>query len=187
MVDGNLPTSDTLGRAHEALKKTRDTLAAFRANKINVIVSTSVLEEGMDVKQCNLVIRFSLPENFRSYVQSKGRARAKPSRFVMLTSKAEEREAIWTYRKMEERAVRLCHSLPKLEDEPFEDEDEARVRYYYANPGDPLNSASTTNLDAISLVVRYVQSIPVDRFTTLEPAWEVEPQGRIRFLHGKTN
>jgi endoribonuclease Dicer len=38
----------------------------------------------MDIQKCNLVIRFDPIPEFRSYVQSKGRARAKPSKFVVM-------------------------------------------------------------------------------------------------------
>lgn len=41
------------------------------------MVATAVIEEGLDVAQCNLVIRFNKPQNFSSYMQSKGRARVK--------------------------------------------------------------------------------------------------------------
>ncbi len=34
----------------------------------------------MDIKTCNVVVRFDRIPEFRSYVQSKGRARAKPSK-----------------------------------------------------------------------------------------------------------
>ena len=36
---------------------------------------------GMDVQMCDLVIHFDPVQQFRSYVQSKGRARARPSRY----------------------------------------------------------------------------------------------------------
>lgn len=49
----------------------------FRQNDINVLISTAIIEEGFDVPGCNLVIRFNKPQNFSSYMQSKGRARAK--------------------------------------------------------------------------------------------------------------
>lgn len=42
-----------------------------------------MLEEGVDVKQCNLVIKFDRPLDMRSYVQSKGRARRAGSRYVI--------------------------------------------------------------------------------------------------------
>ena len=39
---------------------------------------------GVDVPKCNLVVRFDAPDNYRSYVQSKGRARAPNSHYIML-------------------------------------------------------------------------------------------------------
>lgn len=44
----------------------------------------------MDVQGCNLVVRFDFIQTFRSYVQSKGRARAKPSKFIAMVDIAEE-------------------------------------------------------------------------------------------------
>ena len=71
---------------------------------VNVIVSTAVLEEGMDVHRCNLVIQFDPIQQFCSYVQSKGRARAKPSRFIIMVSQTKENEWMntWeTYKEIE--------------------------------------------------------------------------------------
>ena len=58
--------------AEQELLKLQKTLEAFRCKRLNVLVSTSVLEEGIDITQCNLVIRFDRIQEFRSYVQSKG-------------------------------------------------------------------------------------------------------------------
>uniref|UniRef100_A0A1I8FQR4 ADF-H domain-containing protein n=1 Tax=Macrostomum lignano TaxID=282301 RepID=A0A1I8FQR4_9PLAT len=41
---------------------------------------------------CNLVVKFNFPPEFRSYVQSKGRARAVKSRYVMLVNEDEEND-----------------------------------------------------------------------------------------------
>ncbi len=59
-------------------------LQGFRNGDYNVLVSTSVVEEGVDVRKCNLVIKFDGINNYREYVQSKGRARANGSAFIVL-------------------------------------------------------------------------------------------------------
>jgi endoribonuclease Dicer len=56
----------------------------FRHKGINVLISTAIIEEGLDVQACNLVIRFNKPQNFASYMQSKGRARAKEKALFVL-------------------------------------------------------------------------------------------------------
>ena len=57
---------------------------SFHKKEINTLVASDVIEEGIDIVSCNYVIMFDLPKNFRSYVQSKGRARDKNSRYILL-------------------------------------------------------------------------------------------------------
>jgi endoribonuclease Dicer len=45
----------------------------FRLGENNIIVALSSLEELKDIPDCNLVIRFDVPTNYRSYIQSKVR------------------------------------------------------------------------------------------------------------------
>lgn len=59
-------------------------LTKFRRGEINLIIATSVLEEGIDLQDCNMVVCYDLPTTFKSYVQSKGRARMKDSIFGIM-------------------------------------------------------------------------------------------------------
>lgn len=61
-------------------------LADFRVGKNNLLVCTSVMEEGVDISSMNLVIRFDEPANFRAFIQSRGRARKVESKFVLMCS-----------------------------------------------------------------------------------------------------
>lgn len=67
-------------------KWNREVVKRFRRNELNMIVASSVLEEGVDLQMCNLVICVDAPLSFRSYVQSKGRARMSTSNYVIMTS-----------------------------------------------------------------------------------------------------
>ena len=51
---------------------------------MNVLISTSVVEEGIDVPSCNLVVKYDFPQTFRSYIQSKGRARKRGSLYILM-------------------------------------------------------------------------------------------------------
>ena len=117
---------------------------------ISGLVSTDVLEEGMDITTCNLVIRFDEITTFRSYVQSKGRARAKPSKYIVLVE--DGKEGLWeknlaNYKKMEAKQIDECHDEIENSDDGSSDVEEP----YFANPDD-VYSSRITSLTAISLV-----------------------------------
>ena len=61
-----------------------DRVEQFRSGKCNVLISTSVTEEGFDIPSCNLVVSFNQPSSVKSYIQVKGRARQDNSEFIIL-------------------------------------------------------------------------------------------------------
>lgn len=55
--------------------------------QVNIIIATSILEEGLDVQSCNLVIRFDPSATVCSFIQSRGRARMKSSDFLIMVKR----------------------------------------------------------------------------------------------------
>jgi len=57
----------------------------FKTGEKNLLLATSVAEEGLDINDCNFVIRYDMMGNEISAVQSRGRVRyAKFSRTCIL-------------------------------------------------------------------------------------------------------
>ncbi|THV65646.1 P-loop containing nucleoside triphosphate hydrolase protein [Aureobasidium pullulans] len=73
----------TIGDIND-LKAQQQTLDDFRIGKKNLIIATSVLEEGIDISSCQTVICFDAPLNLVSFVQRRGRARKKDSKYIIL-------------------------------------------------------------------------------------------------------
>ena len=63
-----------------------EVMDSFQDGKCNLLIATSVAEEGLDVPACNLVIRFQHVSNEIAKVQTAGRARAKEGEGLTILS-----------------------------------------------------------------------------------------------------
>ena len=69
-------------------------LKEFRKGRCKLLICTSVLEEGLDIPECNLVVRFEGAATLRAMVQTRGRAsRRRDSKFVVICNEKQERDA----------------------------------------------------------------------------------------------
>ncbi len=65
----------------------QEVMSRFHSGETNFLIATSVAEEGLDVPECNFVIRFQHVSNEIAKVQTEGRARAQNSQgFTILSS-----------------------------------------------------------------------------------------------------
>jgi ERCC4-related helicase len=80
-------------------------LAAFKDGTCNLLVATSVAEEGVDVPEANCVIYFDAIDTAVSYVQGRGRARQKDSSFVMMSERPDRPAAVLAEMELEQHAI----------------------------------------------------------------------------------
>ncbi|XP_063695845.1 endoribonuclease Dcr-2 [Culicoides brevitarsis] len=156
-------------------KNSRRVIERFRKDETNLIVCSSVLEEGIDLQSCNLVIRADVANTFSAYVQSKGRARMKNSKFVMMINKMEESKVLMKIDKYKRVEAKLKECLiGKTINRKMPDEAEISAELYneLIPPFVTKGGATLTALSALQLLNRYAMLMPHDRFTSTSVYWE---------------
>ncbi|WVZ59749.1 hypothetical protein U9M48_009852 [Paspalum notatum var. saurae] len=70
------------GLNHQSRNAHMEIIDSFREGKVNLIIATQILEEGLDVPSCNLVIRFDPSATVCSFIQGDANALSKTQEFL---------------------------------------------------------------------------------------------------------
>ncbi|XP_052768714.1 endoribonuclease Dicer-like [Mya arenaria] len=157
-------------------KKQEETLRKFRMQDLNLLISTSVLEEGVDVPKCNFVARFDIPKSYRSYSHSKGRARSRDAEYVILIEEEHfdgfESE-LKQYHEIEKVLINRNARLIEPEDEDQSDCSCDHMVPPFVPPSEERLGRCASMETAIMLVNRYCAKLPSDAFTHLTPSCRI--------------
>ncbi|NXB61981.1 DHX58 helicase, partial [Struthidea cinerea] len=104
---------------HMTQNEQQDVIKQFREGALSLLFSTSVAEEGLDIPECNIVVRYGLMTNEIAMMQARGRARAENSVYSVL-AKANSREVSRELLnedlvELMKRAIQAVQAMPEQE------------------------------------------------------------------------
>ncbi|KAH7146308.1 hypothetical protein EDB81DRAFT_794834 [Dactylonectria macrodidyma] len=140
-------------------------LQRFKRGETNCLFATPVAEEGIDIPECDLVIRFDLYNSAIQYLQSKGRARQANSRYIMMLEEGNMKQLRILHQATRDATAlrRFCAALPadrKLQDQAVD----AVAAAQYEQGGQkvyevPTTGARLTYAHSLEVLAKFVSSI----------------------------
>ncbi|XP_039018173.1 endoribonuclease Dicer homolog 2-like isoform X1 [Hibiscus syriacus] len=172
------------GNSSKMLNQTRnkqnEIVEEFRRGMVNIIVATSILEEGLDVQSCNLIIRFDPSSNICSFIQSRGRARMENSDYLLMVKSGDFK----TQSRLKEyltsgdvmRKESLCHASDPCS--PLSNDLYNEEFYQVAS-----TEACMTLSSSVGLVYFYCSRLPADGYFKPSPRCIKDKQLGICTIH----
>ncbi|GES59863.1 dicer-like protein 1 [Aspergillus terreus] len=142
--------------------------------------ATAVAEEGLDIPDCNLVVRFDLYKTLIQYVQSRGRARHADSTYASMIEKdnADHESILVQVNDAEKIMQSFCQLLPEDRILHGNDDDTDAVlnQEEWEEPYTlPSTAARLTHHSAITVLARYASSLQYENDTSSQVTYVVLP------------
>ncbi|KAH8889878.1 dicer-like protein 1 [Thozetella sp. PMI_491] len=158
------------------------TILQFRRGELNCLLATSVAEEGLDIPDCNVIIRFDMGATLIQYIQSRGRARQDNSVYIHMIERGNrEHKKKSVENEVQEKLLRqLCTALP--EDRKLTGNDfnldyflkkERSQRVYTV----PSSGAKLTYKQSLICLATFTASLSPNSDISLLPDYVVVPAG----------
>ncbi|KYQ55277.1 Endoribonuclease Dicer [Trachymyrmex zeteki] len=161
-------------------KWNKEVLQRFKNGSSNCIVATDVVDEGIDIPTCTLIIRYDIPTDFRAYVQSKGRARHNLSRYLILVENDDEDflKKYEQYKNTEEKLKGILmgqneRTLPTQDDIVNGLYSDFDIEPYTVKHNNVVKSC-LTEFATIDLINMYCAILLTSKFVNLVPIWKLD-------------
>ncbi|EGI69620.1 Endoribonuclease Dcr-1 [Acromyrmex echinatior] len=161
-------------------KWNKEVLQRLKNGSSNCIVATDVVDEGIDIPMCTLIIRYDVPTDFRAYVQSKGRARHNLSSYLILVENDDE-DFLKKYHQYKDTEKKLKRILVGKNERPLPTQDDIVNGLYsdfdiepYTVKCDDVVKSRLTEFTAIDLINMYCAALLTSKFVYLVPIWKLD-------------
>jgi Fanconi anemia group M protein len=162
-------------------KQQGEVLDSFRDGEHNVLVATSVAEEGLDIPEVDLVVFYEpVPSEIRA-IQRRGRTgRKRAGRVVVLLAKDTRDEAyFWSARRKEDRMEREINELKGVEEEindELDDSQKSLGEFEKESDGEANKEYEGDETDAVEVIAdqRETKSKVVRELDTSDISVELE-------------
>lgn len=158
------------------------TIHRFKQGEYNCLFASSVAEEGLDIPDCDIVIRFDLCNSMIQYIQSKGRARHKQSKYITMYERDNWEHTKRLAQTSQDAATlrRFCAMLPS--DRRLDSDQECRrnLHEYSAQPSCMVKSsgAKLTFTDSLQVLASFVSSFQERGHANLVPEYVMMTFGK---------
>ncbi|ORY38195.1 P-loop containing nucleoside triphosphate hydrolase protein [Rhizoclosmatium globosum] len=177
--DGTIASSSAVSFSMDIAAQ-KKVVKKFREGGLNLLVATKVAEEGIDIQPCNLVVRFDMVQTVISNIQSRGRARQKDSKYIVMVNE-NDYDSMNRIHKLEQTEAEMNTLLlgkMKQEEQMMEEtylKDKHDIELSNDTVYETATGSKMTTFNSIQAIHHYCSMLPQDSFAQLRPLFTTGP------------